>query len=157
MPALLALHWTAAHDLPRALEASVEAARLAAPYAPAEALRHLERALEIWPQVPDAAERSGIDIVEALRRAGSSAYAAGELERSLALFDEALARSSPAAIPSGARCSSRHASAALLDLARDDEAQRELERAAALLPDEAHSAARAVVLSSLAATRVDHR
>jgi predicted ATPase len=64
--AALALHWRAAHDLPRALEASIEAAQLAAGYAPAEALGHLERALEIWPQVPDAAQRSGIDIVEAL-------------------------------------------------------------------------------------------
>src|SRR5262245_26042404 len=48
VPALLALHWSAAHDLPRAIETSVEAARLAAPYAPAEALRHLETALELW-------------------------------------------------------------------------------------------------------------
>src|SRR6185295_17274630 len=45
-------------------------------------------------------------------------------------------------------------SAALFDLARDDEAQRELERAAALLPEDAHSSAHAVVLSSLAASLV---
>ena len=97
--AALALHWRAAHDLPRALEASIEAAQLAAGYAPAEALGHLERALEIWPQVPDAAERSGIDVVEALRRAGQSAYAAGALDRSLAMFDEALAELGPDADP----------------------------------------------------------
>jgi len=154
VPALLALHWSAAHDLPRALEASVEAARLAAPYAPAEALRHLERALEIWPQVPDAAERSGIDIVEALRRAGASAYAAGELEQSLALFDEALSEVESGGDPERRALLIEARSAALFDLARDDEAQRELERAAALLPNEAHSAARAVVLSSLAGTRL---
>jgi predicted ATPase len=52
--AMLARHWYAAHDLPRALTASVEAAQETAGYAPAEAQRHLERALEIWPQVPDA-------------------------------------------------------------------------------------------------------
>ena len=124
VPALLALHWTAAHDLPRALEASVEAARLAAPYAPAEALRHLERALELWPQVPDAAERSGIDVVEALRRAGVSAYAAGELERSLALFDEALAEVAPGAEPERRALLIEARAATLLDLGRDDEAQR---------------------------------
>ena len=52
MPAALAHHWYAALDLPRALPAAIDAARHAmASYAPAEALRHLERALEIWPRV----------------------------------------------------------------------------------------------------------
>jgi DNA-binding NarL/FixJ family response regulator len=153
VPALLALHWSAAHDLPRALEASVEAARLAAPYAPAEALRHLERALELWPQVPDAAERTGIDIVEALRRAGASAYAAGELERSLALFDEALAELAAGADPVRRALLMEARSAALLDLGRDDEAQLALERAAALLPEGSRTEAHAVVLTSLAAQR----
>jgi DNA-binding NarL/FixJ family response regulator len=154
VPALLALHWMAAHDQPRALEASVEAARLAAPYAPAEALRHLERALELWPQVPDARERSGIDIVEALRRAGASAYAAGALDRSLALFDEALAELEPGADPERRALLMEARSAGLTDLGRDDEAQLELERAAALLPAEAGSGARAVVLGTLAAAQV---
>ena len=154
VPALLALHWTAAHDLPRALEASVEAARLAAPYAPAEALRHLERALEIWPQVPDAPERSGIDVVEALRRAGVSAYAAGELERSLGLFDEALAELAPGTEPERRALLIEARAATLLDLGRDGEAQLELEGAAALLPDEPRGEAHAVVLTALVALRV---
>ena len=51
-PTALAYHWYAALDLPRALPASIDAARHAMDsYAPAEALRHLERALEIWPRV----------------------------------------------------------------------------------------------------------
>jgi DNA-binding NarL/FixJ family response regulator len=151
--AALALHWTAAHDLPRALVACVEAAQLAAGYAPAEALRHLERALEIWPQVPDAAERSGIDVVEALRRAGQSAYAAGALDRSLAMFDEALAELGPAADPERRALLMEARAATLLDSGRDDEARLELERAAALLPAEPPSDARAVVLTALAAQR----
>ena len=77
---------------PRALVASVDAARLAAAFAPAEALRHLERALELWPGVSDAAERCDIDVVEVLHMAAGAAYAAGNLEQSLALYDEALAR-----------------------------------------------------------------
>ena len=154
VPALLALHWSAAHDLPRAIEASVEAARLAAPYAPAESLRHLERALELWPQVPDAADRTGIDVVEALRRAGSSAYTAGALDRSLTLFDEAIEELEPGADPERRALLMEAHAAALLDLARDDEAERELERAAALLTAGAGSDARAVVLGSLAAARV---
>src|SRR5262249_22081378 len=151
VPALLALHWSAAHDLPRALEASVKAARIAAPYAPAEALRHLETALELWPRVPDAPERSGIDIVEALRRAGQSAYAAGALDRSLTLFDEALTELEPGAEPERRALLMEARAATLLDLGRDDEAQLELERAAALLPDGPPGEAHAVVLTSLAA------
>jgi ATP/maltotriose-dependent transcriptional regulator MalT len=150
--AALALHWRAAHDLPRALVASVEAAQLAAGYAPAEALSHLERALEIWPQVPDAAERSGIDVVEALRRAGQSAYAAGALDRSLAMFDEALAELGPDADPERRALLMEARAAPVLDSGRDDEAHLDLERAAALLP-EGSSDARALVLTALAAQR----
>ena len=148
--AALALHWRAAHDLPRALEASIEAAQLAAGYAPAEALGHLERALEIWPQVPDAAQRSGIDIVEALGRAGQSAYAAGALDRSLAMFDEALAELDPDADPERRALLMEARAAAVLDSGREPEARLELERAAALLPAEPPSDARAVVLTALA-------
>ena len=151
--AALALHWRAAHDLPRALEASIEAAQLAAGYAPAEALGHLERALEIWPQVPDAAERSGIDVVEALRRAGQSAYAAGALDRSLAMFDEALAELGPDADPERRALLMEARAATLLDFGRADEAGLELERAAALLPAEPPSDAQAVVFTALAIHR----
>ena len=46
VPAALAHHWYAALDLPRALPASIAAARHALiTFAPAEAQRHLERAL----------------------------------------------------------------------------------------------------------------
>jgi predicted ATPase len=121
--AALALHWTAAHDLPRALVACVEAAQLAAGYAPAEALRHLERALEIWPQVPDAAQRTGIDIVEALRRAGQSAYAAGALDRSLAMFDDALAELGPEADPERRALLMEARAATVLDSGRGAEAR----------------------------------
>jgi ATP/maltotriose-dependent transcriptional regulator MalT len=151
--AALALHWRAAHDLPRALEASIEAAQLAAGYAPAEALGHLERALEIWPQVPDAAERSDIDVVEALRRAGQSAYAAGALDRSLAMFDEALAELGPDADPERRALLMEARVATLLDFGRADEAGLELERAAALLPPEPPSDAQAVVFTALAVHR----
>ena len=63
LPAALAYHWYAALDLPRALPASVDAAsaRHGLATRPAEALRHLERALEIWPRVDRraAAHRPG--------------------------------------------------------------------------------------------------
>jgi predicted ATPase len=75
VPAALAYHWYAALDLPRALSAAVEAAaRAMASYASAEALRHLERTLEIWPQVADAEQRTGLDLVEVNRASGTSTY-----------------------------------------------------------------------------------
>ena len=92
VPAALAHHWYAALDLPRALPASIAAARHALiTFAPAEAQRHLERALEIWPRVPDAEERTGLDQAEVASLAGEAAYQAGAIDRSLSLFDQALA------------------------------------------------------------------
>src|SRR3954469_13337463 len=153
VPALLALHWSAAHDLPRALAAFVEAGGLAAAYAPAEALRHLERALELWPQVPDADERSGMDIAEVLKLAGLSACAAGALDRSLALLDEALAELGPAGDVERRAIVLEARSATLTDLGREHEALAVCEEAAALLPPEPFTHAHAVVLTSLAGAR----
>lgn len=151
--AALALHWSAAHDLPRALEAYVEAGRLAAAFAPAEALRHLEHALELWPSVPNAAERCGIDLVETLRLAGLSAYAAGEPERALALFDEALSELGASSDPERLALVLEARAQALAVLVRSEETFSTLERAAALLPPEPPTVARAVVLNSLARVR----
>ena len=62
----LAYHWYAAHDLPRALEASVAAGRAAeARYAFPEASVEYERAIELWDQVPDAEARAGVDRIDA--------------------------------------------------------------------------------------------
>src|SRR6185437_10525307 len=84
LPAALAYHWYAALDLPRALTAAIEAAQHAtSTYAPAEALRYLERAQEIWPRVADAQQRTGIDQVELGRLAAEAAYRSGALSRSL--------------------------------------------------------------------------
>src|SRR3954469_20378290 len=144
----LALHWSAAHDLPRALPACLDAARLPAPYAPAEALRQLERALELWPQVPDAVERCGVDVTEVLRRAGASAYAAGAIDRALALFGEALAE--PGTDPERRALLLEAQAATLIDLSRAAEATIALEQAASLLPAEPPTVARALVLVALA-------
>jgi DNA-binding CsgD family transcriptional regulator len=152
--AALALHWSASHDLPRALPAYVDAARLAAPYAPAEALRHLERALETWPSVPDAAERCGVDLIELLRRTALTAYAAGELDRSLALGNEALAEPGAEADPQRHALLLQARARALTALGRHDEATEPLERAASLLPAEPPTVARASVLASLAHRRL---
>jgi ATP/maltotriose-dependent transcriptional regulator MalT len=151
--AALALHWSAAHDLPRALVASVEAGRLAAAYAPAEALRHFEQALELWPSVPDAPERAGLDVGELLRLAGLSAFAAGDSERALALLDEALAELEPSGDAERLALVLEGRAQALMLLARNDEAGASLEHAASLLPAEPPTVARAMVLAALARLR----
>ena len=86
----LAYHSLESHDLPGALTASVRAATEAAElHAPVEALRQLERALQLWAAVPDAAERAGTDLVTLGQRASAMAAAAGEASRAVALAAEA--------------------------------------------------------------------
>jgi len=64
-PAELAPHWKAANRGREGLAASVDAARQAeAVFGLAEAYAHLERALSLWPAVPDAAELAGLDLAE---------------------------------------------------------------------------------------------
>ncbi len=132
---MLAHHWLAAHDVPRALPASVRAGNAAAAAsAPVTARRHFELALELWSQVPDAAERAGIDHVELLECAGSAAHRAGDPNRALALLDQALAEGGEDAAPE--RRSQLLASRAELlgDLGREDEGVTGFEQAVALLP-----------------------
>lgn len=151
LAAALAYHWYAALDLPRALSASVEAAQQAtSAYAPAEALRHLERALEIWPRVPDAAQRTGIDHAEVTRRAAAAAYLAGNMDRCLLLLGQALSDPSVEADPQRHALLLERRAAALRDSGREVAGIAELERALALLPHQPNTRARALVLSTLA-------
>src|SRR5947209_9790072 len=85
-------HWLAAHDVARALPASVRAGRAAAAAsAHAAAQRHFELGLELWNQVPDAEQRAGIDHPALLEAAAYAASRAGATDRALALVDQALA------------------------------------------------------------------
>jgi tetratricopeptide (TPR) repeat protein len=82
----LAYHCLASHDLPGALAASMRAAAEAeAVLAPTEALRHLERALALWEQVPEPAAVVGSYRVELVLRAGDAAAGSGAVERTVAL------------------------------------------------------------------------
>jgi ATP/maltotriose-dependent transcriptional regulator MalT len=91
----LAYHWYAAHDLPRAFDASLVAAEAdEGRYAFAEALGHYERALELWDSLPDAAGRAGRDRVDLLTAASSvarfnePARAVAHVRTALGLIDE---------------------------------------------------------------------
>jgi DNA-binding CsgD family transcriptional regulator len=84
-------HWYRAHDMARALPAAVLAADEAlAVFAFAEAHAHLERALELWDGVDDAAALARADRTTILERAADAAAAAGELGRAIALAQSAL-------------------------------------------------------------------
>jgi len=157
VPAALAHHWYAALDLPSALSASVMAAQQAmTSYAPAEALRHLERALQIWPRVPGAEQRTGLDRAEVTRLAAEAAYRAGAVGRAVSLLDQALTE-----LP-GDEDAVRRAllldrrSHALHEAGREAEAVTSLEQAMALLPADQTTRAHAVVLSTLASYQAIH-
>src|SRR6266511_2858877 len=86
----LAYHWYAAHDLGRALLASVQAGQAAeAAFALAEAAGHYERALELWEQAPEAAANSPLDPSSLLQRAAQAASRVGEGARAVALINQA--------------------------------------------------------------------
>jgi DNA-binding CsgD family transcriptional regulator len=88
----LAHHWHLAHDQPRSLLAALAAAREAETVlGVVDASRHLERALALWPRVPDAAERTGLVHAEVLRWAADLAYLAGDPRRAVALQEAVLA------------------------------------------------------------------
>jgi DNA-binding CsgD family transcriptional regulator/tetratricopeptide (TPR) repeat protein len=152
LPAALAYHWYAALDLPRALPAAIDAASSAlASYAPAEALRHLERAQEIWPRVDDAPQRTGLDQVELSARAAEAAYRSGALDRSQSLLAGALAELPEGTDPVRRALLLERFAAAQRDAGRTADAVTSLEQALALLPAEPDSRAHAVVLAALAA------
>jgi DNA-binding CsgD family transcriptional regulator len=149
--ATLAYHWYAALDLPQALTASVLASQhAAASYAPAEALRHLERALEIWPRVLDATQRAGVDWTQVNVMAADAALHAGEPQRGLSIVDDALA--DPAAAPDPVRRAQvlQRRANMLRGLGRSEEATGQLWQALAMLPEQPVTTTHAAVLASLA-------
>ncbi|WP_305033154.1 AAA family ATPase [Actinoplanes sp. OR16] len=90
-PAEIAHHWHAAHDHPRALVAARRAAESAGcRYAYAEQARLLDRVLELWEQVPDAADRLGTTHLDLLEETALAAIDSGDHMRALSLTRAAL-------------------------------------------------------------------
>jgi DNA-binding CsgD family transcriptional regulator/tetratricopeptide (TPR) repeat protein len=82
----LAPHWEAAGRSTDALVASVKAAREAeAVFGLAEAVAHLERALDLWHTVLDAAELTGLDLAELCTRTAELASQIGAAPRAVEL------------------------------------------------------------------------
>ncbi len=152
--AALAHHSYAAHDLPRALGAAVKAARHAtSAYAPADAERHLERALEVWPQVPDATERAGMDRLGLIELAVDAALSSGEESRALALVEDVLPSIDRDAQPARAALLLARQSEALRWLGRGD-GIAELEEAVRLLPAEPVAPELAELLAMLGSAKL---
>lgn len=92
----IAYHALAANDMSRAVAASLAAvvvAEQASAYAEAE--MHLDRILDIWPRVSDAASQVGMDRPALLARTASAAASAGHQPRAVALTQDALAGLDP--------------------------------------------------------------
>jgi DNA-binding CsgD family transcriptional regulator/tetratricopeptide (TPR) repeat protein len=96
----MAHHWHSAHDSVWALIGAWQAAAQAGrAVAAAERLALLARVLELWDQVPDAADRIGADHARVLEEAVCAAQEAGEFERGIALANSALKELDPATEP----------------------------------------------------------
>lgn len=87
----LAFHWHQAHDARRALVAAIGAMERAKnSYAFSTAARFGELALELWDQVPDAVDATGLTHLTLLSRLGSILRNAGYDERALTVVNLAL-------------------------------------------------------------------
>ncbi len=156
----LAYHFLASHDLRGALVASVRAgAEASALHAPAEALRHLEQALQLWHAVPDAEKLTGVTQLKLGLRAGAAASACGEPLRAVALTRAVRDRVDAAADPTLAAHVRQRLAHHLLSVDRDEEALAEAGTALHLLPVEPPTSARvwsAAVYARAAANLKDY-
>jgi DNA-binding CsgD family transcriptional regulator len=146
----MAHHWHSAHDSVWALIAAWQAAAQAGrAVAAAERLSLLARVLELWDQVPDAAERIGADHALVLEEAVSAAYDVGDFARGIALATSALKELDPATEPVRVAELLRNRSHFRTKLGRKDFGQ-DLEVALAYVPADVAPATRVDILLALA-------
>ncbi|TYB68836.1 AAA family ATPase [Nonomuraea sp. PA05] len=130
----LAHHWHSAHDSTWALISAwraAAAARKSTAYD--EQLRMLSRVLELWDQVPDAAERIGGDRIDVLRQTATVAHLSGEYERRIAMATAALEELDHCVEPIRAAMLLRQRGLTRYDLGRPGHVE-DLRQAAALVP-----------------------
>jgi DNA-binding CsgD family transcriptional regulator len=143
-------HWYSAHNTTGALtsawQASAQASRAVAH---AERLMLLARVLELWDQVPDAAERIAVDHVRVLEEAASAAQDAGEDQRGLAFVTSALAEVDESADPVRAALLLRQRHMFRSHFGRSS-TMEDLDRALALVPESVSRQARTKLLLTAA-------
>ncbi|NLG20800.1 MAG: AAA family ATPase, partial [Actinomycetales bacterium] len=86
----IAQHWMSAHDLPRAFDATVRAMLSSSTLAPATAAQLGERAIDLWPQVPDAAQVAGRPLEQLMHETAQEHMAADNAPRAAAIWESAL-------------------------------------------------------------------
>jgi ATP/maltotriose-dependent transcriptional regulator MalT len=151
----IANHYSAAGEQPAALRATVRAARAAeCVHAYGEAADLAERAMELWPRVPDAAELLELDHVALLAMAALGHGIGGDRARGEALLGHALAELDPERDP--VRYSGLLGRRARLvwTLNRGTEAVEMARQALAMLPEGEALGDRASLMSWLARSRV---
>ncbi len=143
-------HWYAAHDSARAVESAWQAAAAAGRVlAYAERLAMLARILELWPALPDAAERIGASHLSVLESAAGTAATVGEDERGIGFATAALTEIDPAREPARAALILEQRGLMKFRLGHADSID-ELKEALRLMPAEPPSAARARMLAECA-------
>ena len=149
-PAELAPHWAAARRPAEALVASAEAARQAeAVFGLAEAHAHLERALALWPAVPDAASRTRLDLAGLCAWAAELASRTGAAPRAVELVRKAIDLGRDGDPLRAARlydCLGRY----LHECGKTDAGLAAFERGVELMPAQPPTAERAQALAALA-------
>ena len=149
--AQIAHHWLLAHDLPRAMAASLAAAHAAAGAAAySEAQLFFERALELWPKIGADALPPGIDRIAVLEQAAEAAAQAGDARRSIDLVRAGLTELDPLAEPARAGILHHRLAWHLNESGDWQSGVQALERAVALIPIDPPTVERARVLADLA-------
>ncbi|MGW5682308.1 helix-turn-helix transcriptional regulator [Nonomuraea sp. NPDC003754] len=146
----LAHHWHAAHEVRPALLSAwraAAAARKATAYD--EQLRMLSRVIDLWEQVPDAAELIQTSYIDVLRAKIMVSHLAGEFERAISLSRAALRLVDAETDPITTARLLRHRGLARYDLGRRGYVD-DLREAARLVPASPPTALRAKILEALA-------
>ena len=147
-------HYAAAGDQPAALRAGVQAALAArAVHAYGEAAEQAERALELWPRVPNAAQSIPLDHVDLLALAAAAHGVSGDRARAEVLFERALNEVDQASDPRRYARLLERLSRIQWSLNRGLEAADTAKRAMALLPADESSVERASLMAWVARIR----
>jgi DNA-binding CsgD family transcriptional regulator/tetratricopeptide (TPR) repeat protein len=147
----LAHHWFVAENRLEALTASVEAGKAASSvHAHLDALRHFERGLELWPRVPDAAERTAMDEAELLGLAAEAADHAGLGQRAVDLGRRAIDKIDEDTEPVRAGIMHSRLATYLWTIGESHASGEEHQRAVDLVPSDPPSVERARVVGGLA-------
>ncbi|MGI5244999.1 helix-turn-helix transcriptional regulator [Dactylosporangium sp. CA-139066] len=146
-----AYHWDRAGRWPEALAAAVRAGRAAEQtLAFPSAELQFARALQLWDDVADAEQRTGLSRVRVLTAAANAARWSGHIAKAVEHAQAAIALVDPAVDPDLAGLLHERLANHLWEVGRSAESQLAYDQAARLLEDRPPSAVKARVLAALA-------